>query len=187
MSRRNNGSLHLIIGPMFSGKTSELIRLKNRATVAKKNCLVIKYNKDDRYDNDKLATHDDIKSDAIRSLGNDLLDTIKNIHDLNRYDNIFIDEIQFYTDGADVCDQLADQGFEVVVCGLQGNFKRQPFGCIPNLVSYADKITHLTAIDAENGEDAPFTARVSSETEEEVIGGTDKYIAVSRKNHKRYN
>ncbi len=181
--QNRKGKLHLIIGPMYSGKTTSLIRLKNRATIAGKKCLVIKYHKDDRYDDQRLATHDMITEDAVKSVGNNLANTISTVEDLDTYQVILIDEVQFYTDGADTCDQLASLGYEVIVCGLQGDFKREPFGCIPRLVSKADIIEHITAIDAETGEEAPFTARITDDTEQEVIGGKDKYIAVCRSRH----
>jgi thymidine kinase len=181
-----SGTLHLIIGPMFCGKTTELIRLKTRAEIAGKKCIMIKYSKDTRYDqNDSvqtitLSTHDQRKAEAFNSEGNNLRKTIDFINHIGQYDCIFIDEIQFYEDGAEVCDQLATRGFEVVACGLQSDHLRQPFGCIPNLVSCAEKITHLTAIDAKTGGEASFTARLTAEKEQEVIGGADKYIAVDR-------
>ncbi len=193
MASLQSGSLHLIIGPMFCGKTTELIRLKTRAEIGQKKCIMIKYSKDTRYDSGEgdvrvtLSTHDQRKADAINSVGNNLHKTIDSINHIDQYDYIFIDEIQFYEDGAEVCDQLANRGFQVVACGLQSDHLRQPFGCIPNLFSCADKITHLTAIDAETGGEASFTARLSNETEQEVIGGADKYIAVDRSHYFQIN
>ncbi len=180
MSLSKGGNLHVIIGPMFCGKTTELIRLKTRAEIAGKKCLVIKYHQDLRYDAEQLSTHDLIKVNAFISDGNCLQSTIDKINHIGQYDSIFIDEIQFYDDGDRVCDQLANRGFEVVVCGLQSTYQRQPFGCMPKLLACAEKITHLTAIDAKTGGEAAFTTRLSTETEQEVIGGVDKYLAVDR-------
>jgi thymidine kinase len=183
MSTRCKGNIHLILGPMFCGKTTELIRLKNRAEIAGKKCLVIKYHKDLRYDSQKLSTHDLIKTEAIVSNGNNLRKTIDEIPGLDTYNCIFVDEIQFYEDGDITCDFLANRGFEVVVCGLKGDSKRKPFGCVPYLIPLVETLTHLTAIDAKTGNDASFTARLSSELEQEVIGGADKYIAVDRSHY----
>jgi thymidine kinase len=181
--------LHVITGPMYSGKTSELIRLKNRAEVAKNKCLVIKYHDDSRYDLEKLSTHDQIKTEAVSSIGNSLSDTISSIKfdELDKYQYIFIDEGQFYNDGAEVCDSLANRGFKVIVAALQGDYLRKPIGCVPELLAYADKITHLTAIDSETGEDAPFTSKISDKSIDnsgKLIGGKETYRAVSRKNWK---
>ena len=180
MSKLKFGKIHLIIGPMYAGKTTELVRLMKRATIANRKCLVIKFDKDVRYDETKLVTHDLIAVNATVSLGNNLRQTLNNVENLTSYNCIFVDEIQFYEDGAETCDQLANEGFEVIVSGLQGDFQRKKFGCIPDLIPIADRITHLTAIDKETGEEAPFTYRLTSETEQEVIGGNDKYIAVDR-------
>ena len=126
------GKIHLILGPMYAGKTTELIRLRNRAKSAGKKCLIIKYCKDIRYDIEKLSTHDQLKIDALISEGNNLRKTLLKIPNLTDYDCLFIDEIQFYEDAATVCDQLANEGYEVIVCGLQSNFKRQTFKVIRN-------------------------------------------------------
>lgn len=174
------GKIHLILGPMYAGKTTELIRLRNRAKLAGKKCLMIKYYKDIRYDTEKLSTHDQLKIDALISEGNSLTKTLLKIPDLTYYECLFIDEIQFYEDGAVVCDQLANEGYEVTACGLQSNFMRKTFKVISELVGFSDYLTHLTAIDSKTGNQASFTARLTNETEEEIIGGQDTYIAVDR-------
>ena len=185
--RSRQGKLHLIFGPMYAGKTTELIRLKDRAENAGKKTIAIKYYKDVRYDNQQLSTHDKIKRSAICSHGSSLKKTIESIIDIEQYDCFFIDEIQFYEDGAEVSDNLANLGYEVVVCGLQGDFKRQTFKVIADLIGLADQFTHLTAIDRETGNEASFTARFSGEIEQEVIGGEDKYIATDRDHYLKIN
>ncbi len=183
MSKLIKGSIHLIIGPMYAGKTTELIRLKNRAEIAGKKCLVIKYQNDTRYDVSKLSTHNLIMIEAISSINNSLKQTMHNIVNLQEYDCVFIDEIQFYKDGANVCDELADAGYEVIVSGLQGDFERKRFECIADLIPHAEKITHLTAIDSTTGEEAAFTARITNEIEQECIGSNEMYLAVDRLHH----
>jgi thymidine kinase len=206
MPRSNNGSITVILGPMFSGKTSELMRRMRRQTVANKKCLAIKYYHDNRYDRlaldvsnfakkqidevqeNMLSSHDLIKVTAILSKGNNLEETINSIENLEDYDCLFIDEIQFYNDGASTADFLANQGFEVTVCGLQSDYLRKPYGCIPQILAYAETIVHLTAIDSITGQEASFTARISNEKEQEVQGGSDKYIAVDRQHYmKNFN
>jgi thymidine kinase len=160
--------------------TTELIRLKTRAEIAGKKCLVIKYCHDQRYDQSRLATHSHLRIEAISSNGRYLKETITGIENLDQYDCIYIDEIQFYIDGHMICDQLANQGFEVVVSGLNGTFERKPFGCVSDLIPLVENITFLTAIDPKTGQEAAFTARISGETQEEVVGGSDKYLAADR-------
>jgi thymidine kinase len=175
-------SLHLIIGPMFSGKTTELIRLKDRDQIAGLKCVVIKYDQDTRYSSDQLSTHNLITTQAIKSVGNKLQDTLDQMN-IFENDSIFIDEIQMYEDAGTVCDQLAFHGYKVTVSGLSGDYRRQPFGAIPQLIAQADKITHLTAVDAQTGQDAPFSLRTTSDTQQTKIGGSDTYKAVSRRHY----
>lgn len=179
------GKIHLIIGPMYSGKTSELLRRKRRSEFAHKKCLLIKYHKDTRYDQaiackEKLVTHDLVSEEAIVSSGNNLRQTLESIKDLNTYQCLFIDELQFYADGAEVCDDFANRGYDVTVSALQGDFQRKIFKSISNLIPLCDDIVQFTAIDPITGNEAPFTHRLSTEKELEIIGRTDKYMAVDR-------
>ena len=181
----NNGSIHLILGPMFSGKTSELMRLKNRSEIAGFKSLVIKYHLDKRYSDEttgaiKLYTHDKVSYDCIQSVGNKLHDTIESLGNIQDYAYIFIDEIQFYDDSAEVCDRLANRGINVVACGLQSDFMRRIFPSIADLIPLCEKITHVTAIDKYTGKDASFTKRITTDTTLEIIGADEMYEAVSR-------
>ena len=190
-ANKQNGNLHVIIGPMFSGKTSELIRLNKRALIANKKCITIKYINDVRYTEDNyIVTHDEQKLTAIISKDTTFLDsTIVLIKNLNEYDCIFIDEIQFYNDADVVCDKLANLGYHVVVCGLKADCYDNPFGKIPNLPAKADDITVLKAICKITGKDAPFTLKIDQNINYLIgkynkniidLGKDDKYMAVSR-------
>lgn len=181
------GNVHLIFGPMYAGKTTELIRLKKRAEIAGLKCIVIKYYKDIRYDDHKISTHEKRKIDALVSDGPSLAKTIEKIADLHTYHCIFIDEIQFYDDAPDICDQLANQGHQVIVCGLQGDFERKPFDVISRLIPMAENFTHLKAIDEKTGGDAAFTARLTSEKQQHIIGGKEMYISVDRSHYHELN
>ena len=179
------GKIHLIIGPMRSGKTSELLRRKRRSEYANKKCLLIKYYKDTRYDpvigsTERIVTHDLVSDEAIVSTGNSLRQTLMSVKDLSTYRCLYIDEIQFYDDAAEVCDDLANRGYDVTVSGLQGDFQRKIFKSVSDLIPLCEDVVQLTAIDPVTGNEAPFTYRISSEKEQEVIGNTDKYIAVDR-------
>lgn len=172
-----NGRLNLIIGPMFSGKSTILLTRYRRYQIAGKKCLLIKYSKDIRYDdNDEmLVTHDQISYKA-KSCSR-LAEVHKLIQD---YDVICVDEIQFYEDASYYCDLWANNGKIVEVCGLSGDYQRKPFDQISLLVPQSDDIHFVTAVCKTTGNEATFTMRLTDEKEQEVIGSTDKYQAVSR-------
>ncbi|XP_041362978.1 thymidine kinase, cytosolic-like isoform X2 [Gigantopelta aegis] len=172
-SRR--GQIQVIFGPMFSGKTTELMRRMKRYQIANYNCLIIKYSKDDRYDKDGIATHDRQTLPAVSAEELSTLST-KAI----QYDVIGIDEGQFFPDVVEFCNQLAEKGKVVIVAALDGTFQKQGFGNILNLVPVAEHVTKLTAVCMTCYSEASFTKRKGSETKVEVIGGADKYLAVCR-------
>ena len=171
----NNGKINLIIGPMYSGKSTTLLTRYDRYEIAKKKCLLIKYSGDNRYAQDKIITHSRIERNAMSCTR---LNQLKNI--ITDYDVICIDEIQFYEDASIMCEKWANQGKVVEVCGLNGDFQRKPFEQISLLIPLADSIIHMVAVDERNGIDAPFTQRLTDETEQQLIGGTDKYKASCR-------
>lgn len=173
------GKLNLICGPMYSGKTSELCRRYTRYKLAGKKCLLIKYKNDNRYNNNKLATHDKKMYDAINCSLLKEIDT-----KIIKYDVICIDEIQFYEDAHIYTDKWANEGKIVEACGLNGNYKREPFEQISKLIPKVENITFLTAIDEVNGEEASFTKRIVDSQETELIGGKESYVACSRLNCK---
>lgn len=171
------GKLSLILGPMFSGKSTILLTRYRRYQIAGKKCLLIKYAKDTRYSNSEemLVTHDQVSYKATSC------HKLEEVHQLIQdYDVICIDEIQFYADAHIYCDQWANAGKIVEVCGLNGDYRRKPFEQISLLIPLADDISYITAICKATGRDASFTMRLSNEKEQEVIGSTDKYQAVSR-------
>ena len=172
------GKLNLILGPMYSGKTSILLSRYLRYKVAGNKCLLIKYKEDNRYSEDKIVTHNFIEESAFScSLLAELDNQVKD------YDIILIDEVQFYKDSSFFCDKWANDGKIVEASGLNGDFQRKPFDQISLLIPLSDNITHLTAVDKENGKDAPFTARLSCESKQTLIGGDDLYKAMSRENY----
>jgi len=170
--------LKLFIGPMFSGKTTLLLSRVERYKIGGKKCLVIKYEKDDRYDNLHVCSHTKLKHEAMKT---DLLQKLDERIMQSDYDVILIDEIQFFKDASYICNHWAKHKI-VEVYGLNGDFQQKPFDQISLLIPYADSIQHLTAIDRDNGIEAPFTIRTSTHEEQEVIGGENIYKAVSREN-----
>jgi thymidine kinase len=168
--------LNIIIGPMFSGKTSELLRRYRRYKIAGKKCLLIKYNDDNRYDDNMIVTHDNIKYNAYKCYDlNDVSNLIKN------YDVILIDEIQFYKN-SELCDEWAND-IIIEVSGLNGKFDRTPWDNITYLIPKVDNITYLTAVCSKTGKDAPFSKRLNDNKGDIVIGGVDTYTAVSRQEY----
>jgi len=123
-----------------------------------------------------LVTHDQLSYKAtschLLSEANDFIQD---------YDVICIDEIQFYEDASEICDLWANNGKIVIASGLNGDFKREPFEQISKLLPKAEKMTFLSAICTQTGKEASFSKRISNEKEVKVIGGSEKYIATSRK------
>lgn len=165
---------------MFSGKSTILLTRYRRYQIAGKKCLLIKYANDTRYSGSEemLVTHDQISYKATSC------HKLEEVHDfVQDYDVICIDEIQFYADAHLYCDQWANNGKIVEVCGLNGDYRRKPFEQISLLIPLSDDISYVTAVCKETGKDASFTMRLSNEKEQEVIGSTDKYQAVSRERY----
>ncbi|KAL5017868.1 hypothetical protein ScPMuIL_003590 [Solemya velum] len=167
--------LWIIFGPMFSGKTTELMRRMKRYQIANYNCIIIKYSKDDRYDKAGIATHD---RQTLPAVAAEILKNVSN--EAEEYDVIGIDEGQFFPDIVSFCDKMADMGKVVIVAALDGTFQRKGFGDILNLVPLAENVIKLTAVCMTCFNEGSFTKRIGSETAIEVIGGKDKYLAVCR-------
>lgn len=183
-----SGQIHLILGPMFSGKTSEMIRRIRRHTIAKKKCVVIKYSKDTRYNQkeekeEKVYTHDLVSYKAVSceklcQISKDLLGNGNGNGDV---DVIGIDEGQFFSDLVSFCEYHANKGKLVIVAGLDGTYQRKPFETIINLLPLSETVIKLNAVCIECRGDASFSKRIGNEIQLEVIGGADKYSAVCRK------
>lgn len=166
------GSISLILGPMFSGKTSELFRRLRREKIAKKETLLIKYAHDNRYSEEQASTHDLFKMDCVGAL------CLKNVEIPEGTNVIGIDEGQFFSDILQFVEYWTSElGIDVIVCGLDGNYKREPFGQLLELVPKCTKLDKLCAVCSYCGAEAPFTKRTVVSDDEVLIGGSDKYIA----------
>lgn len=151
------GSIEVVCGPMFAGKTEELIRRIKRLEYAKKNYLVFKPKVDDRYSKTSIVSHNKNEKNAI------VIENSQEIltHDLKGVDAVIIDEAQFFDDHIiKVSDQLADRGIRVIVGGLDRDFKGDPFGPMPGLLAIAEEVTKLTAICVISGKPATRTQRL---------------------------
>jgi len=177
ITKTKRGMLELILGSMYSGKSTELIRRATRCSIANKNCIVIKSKMDDRYSSsEQINTHDgrtypSVICDKLMTLNG----TFHNI------DVICIDEAQFFDDLVEFCLKMTELGKRVIVAGLQGDYHRHNFGHMSELMSYASKIDLLTAVCMICGsDDATFSRRViPNETNNLIrVGGKETYIAV---------
>lgn len=175
-----DGTFNLILGSMWSGKTSELVRRYKRHSIGGRNCLMIKYKNDVRYDNEMVVTHDKIKVHAF------VCEYLYEVdHIIVDYDVICVDEIQFYKDAHIFADKWANMGKIVEASGLNGNFNRQEFPIISKLVPLAENISFLKAVCKETGEDATISNInvVINDNTTEIIGGSELYNAVDRKTY----
>lgn len=178
-----DGSIEIIIGPMFCGKSTELIRRIRRYEVGKFKCLCIKYEKDVRYEEltasgRHIKTHDQEAYPAITTM------TLHDVMDVaTTYDVIGIDEAQFFNDLVDFCEQLSNKGKKVVVAGLDGDFLRRSFGRICELIPLAEDVIKLKAICIDCNKDASFTKRLVDNQDLELIGGAKIYKPTCRSCH----
>jgi thymidine kinase len=172
--------LEIIFGPMFSGKTSKLIDLYNKYKTYN-TVFAINYDKDTRYSTNKIVSHDgkEINAKFINKF-EDLNELDFTINRLESAEYIFINEAQFFPNLKSwVLNQIEKNNKNVVLCGLDCDYKRNKFGEILDLVPYANTITKLNGTCTKCGKPSMFTHRISNEIEQEVIG-CDNYIPVCR-------
>ena len=166
----SSGCLDLFIGPMFSGKTTKLIEIYNRCVEENVNVVAINYAADTRYHNTLLSTHDKQMIPCIQCMK--LEEVLHTDHVMNS-DVILINEGQFFPDIYDMVVMLVETYKKhVVVCGLDGDFKRVKFGKLCDLIPFCDTITKLQAV-CECGKPSIFSHRTSTETEQVLIGSSN--------------
>jgi thymidine kinase len=172
------GKITLILGPMFSSKTTSLIAFAKKYHIAQKKIILIKYSKDNRYSiENEICSHDRESIKATFSLDN--LSSV--ILDSTGADVVLIDEGQFFPDLASVCDELANLGKIVIVSALNGDFRREPFSQITELLPKCEEVHYRSAVCRRCFEDAYFTKRLTSSQDVEVIGGSEMYEPRCRK------
>lgn len=170
------GTIEIITGSMFSGKTEELIRRLRRAQFAGLKVEIFKPSLDKRYSENRVVSHDD------KSIVSTPVDNSSSILLLaGEVDVVGIDEAQFFDNSiVEVCNKLADKGIRVVVAGLDMDFMGNPFGPIPALLSVAEYITKVHAICMRCGSLAQYSFRKSEEEQVVVLGEKDKYEPLCR-------
>lgn len=198
MSDSNNsaGYLELILGPMFSGKTSRLVEIYKQCKFCNISVTVINHTIDNRYDDELLSTHDKIKIPCIKTERlsdvwtehidiDDALSKIARVQDKFKVatsDVILINEGQFFEDLYEVVVEMLKEDKKVYICGLDGDFERKKFGQILDLIPLCDKVHKLTSLCSlcKDGTRGIFSMRLTSETEQTVVG-SENYIPVCRK------
>lgn len=170
------GSVEVITGSMFSGKTEELIRRLRRAQFAGLKVEIFKPSIDKRYSEIRVVSHDEksIVSTPVENSSSILLLS-------EDVDVVGIDEAQFFDSAiVEVCNKLADKGIRVIVAGLDMDFMGKPFGPMPGLLSVAEFVTKVHAICMRCGNLAQYSFRKSDEEQVVVLGEKDKYEPLCR-------
>ncbi|XAR65736.1 Thymidine kinase [Bertholletia excelsa] len=179
-----SGEIHVIVGPMFAGKTTTLLRRIKSENNNGRSIAIIKSIKDVRYGLDSIVTHDGEKFPCWPLAD---LSSFKQEFGPEAYeklDVIGIDEAQFFDDLYDFCSKAADcDGKTVIVAGLDGDYMRRKFGSVLDIIPLADSVTKLTARCELCGKRAFFTLRRTEEMQTELIGGADIYMPVCRKHY----
>jgi thymidine kinase len=175
-SHKRKGSIEVICGSMFSGKTEELIRRLKRVQFAKQKVEIFKPTIDTRYDEVKVVSHD---SNSIHSTPVPASSSI--ILLATDVDVVGIDEAQFFDNElANVCNQLADSGVRVIVAGLDTDYLGNPFGPIPALLAIAEYVTKVHAICAHCGNLANHSHRITNDSALVVLGEINNYEPLCR-------
>jgi thymidine kinase len=176
MAAGKRGSIEIITGSMFSGKTEELIRRLRRAQFAGLRVEIFKPSLDKRYSETRVVSHDE---NSITSTPVDNASAILLLAgDVNV---VGIDEAQFFDSSiVEVCNTLADNGIRVVVAGLDMDFMGKPFGSMPALLAIAEYVTKVHAICMRCGNLAQYSFRKSEEEQVVVLGEKDKYEPLCR-------
>ncbi|GAA4781110.1 thymidine kinase [Olivibacter ginsenosidimutans] len=169
--RGPQGSIEVICGSMFSGKTEELIRRLKRAQIAKLQVEIFKPIVDTRYANAEVVSHD------MNSIPSTAVETSTTILLLGTQAQVVgIDEAQFFDDHLpEVCNTLANKGIRVIVAGLDMDFKGRPFGPVPDLMAIAEHVTKVHAVCVCCGAPATYSYRKTAVENKVLIGEKESY------------
>jgi thymidine kinase len=181
-----NGSIEVVTGSMFSGKTEEVLRRLRRARIARQQVQVFKPKLDVRFGRDKVKSHSgaEFQATAVEACA-EILDRVKTDTTV-----VAIDEAQFFDpDLTRICDRLAQRGVRVIVAGLDQDFRGEPFGPMPLLLAQAEHVHKLHAICIVCGQAASRTQRMIDgrpafyEAPIVLVGGSESYEARCRDHH----
>ncbi|AIS51351.1 thymidine kinase Tdk [Thermoanaerobacter kivui] len=182
----DHGFIEVIVGPMFSGKSEELIRRIKRSQIAKQKVQVFKPAIDDRYSIDKVVSHNGTNINAISIVkASEILEHLEEDTEV-----IAIDEIQFFDHAiVDIVRGIADMGKRVICAGLDMDFRGEPFGPTPDVMAIAESVDKLTAICVKCGNPATRTQRLINGKPAKyddpiiLVGAHETYEARCRKCH----
>lgn len=187
VENRKFGWIECICGSMFSGKSEELLRRIKRGVIAKQKVLLFKPSIDNRYDENRVSTHNGNSYDSISiEKSSDILNFVKD----TKYDIIGIDEIQFFdNDIVKIINKLSDDGIRVIVAGLDMDFKAEPFHPMPEIMAISEMVTKLHAVCNKCGKEASRSQRLINGKPAKyddpvvVIGASESYEARCRHCH----
>lgn len=199
-TKTNCGYLELIIGPMFSSKTTTLLEIYKKCQFCNIPVSIINHTIDTRYHDTMLSSHDKIMAPCLQA--NKLSDIwtrngwnesrkesdIYAHNLLRKAEVILINEGQFFTDLYEIVLDMLNHNKKIYICGLDGDFERKKFGSILDLIPLCDKVNKLTSLCSlcKDGTSAIFSMRLSNEKEQTIVG-SDNYIPVCRKCYKNDN
>lgn len=186
--RSEDGWIEVVTGCMFSGKTEELLRRIERAEIAGQDVKVFKPSVDDRYSEENIDSHNGRarKAEVVDAENiSDITDKVEN------YDVVAFDEANFFTEElVEISERLAENGFRVIIAGLDTDFRGEPFSPVHKLMAQAEYVDKLRAICVECGDPAIRTQRIidgepaSKDDPTIVVGADEKYEARCRSCHK---
>ncbi|MDW2829356.1 thymidine kinase [Mesomycoplasma ovipneumoniae] len=175
------GIIEVITGPMFSGKSDELIKRIKILTYANIKILVIKPLIDNRFSDCEIVSRSGLR---IPTFSAKTTQEIKELFAKEKYGAIAIDEIQFFSeDIIPFLDKIANKGIRVIVSGLDQDFRRKPFGVLPNLMAIAENVTKLQAVCTICKRAATTSARLVKSDKQNLIGDSAEYEARCRACH----
>ena len=184
--RSSGGSIEIVCGSMFSGKTEELIRRVRRAKIAKQNVQVFKPAMDTRYTTEAVTSHNGLGVDAVPVQSAAEIETLI----VPATSVVAIDEVQFFGwEVTELCQKLADRGVRVIAAGLDMDFRGEPFGPMPVLMAQAETVEKLQAICVVCGNPASRTQRLINGQPAAfddpiiLVGGSESYEARCRRCH----
>ena len=174
------GWIEVICGPMFSGKSEELIRRVRRAQIARQPLQVFKPVIDDRYSAELIVSHSAASVEAVPVPSSD--EMARRIEGDTRV--VGIDEAQFFDDGiVELCERLASKRVRVIVAGLDQDYTGKPFDPMPALLAKAEYVTKTLAICTRCGAPAGRSQRLVPSGDRVVVGATEAYEARCRRCH----
>ncbi|RIE16632.1 thymidine kinase [Candidatus Cryosericum septentrionale] len=182
-----SGRIEVVAGCMFSGKSEELIRRLKRAQIARQKVIALKSSLDDRYGLEMITSHSGIRLEsAIVASSADVVRIVEE----RQVEVVGIDEVQFFDPGiVEVAEYLAGKGLRVILAGLDQDFRGEPFGPMPELLSLAEEVTKLTAVCMVCGRPATRTQRIVNgrparyDDPVVMVGAAESYEARCREHH----